>query len=327
MNLTNFQKKLIWGVGIVLIIFFWIAFPLIFKYWVFKVLIKPPFTTEAFTSLGPIGDIFGGLTAFFTSLTLIIVMYSAYLQRKANIDARESMAEQLNQAKKATEQQLKQAREANEEQLNQARESTNQQLELAQSTHDAQLKETVYSNFINTYNSLINYKLAKYNTIQVFIGGRVWHSEEIFKEIAFYFLGQKPIFELKLTRQEIGELYYKTLSQIAGKDKGLSEINSYFLLYESIYELIKNSDISEEEKTFFRKTTSNTMSAHEQLTLLWASTYIVDCHELVKNTGIFTQFYINDHMPFFVTFFEKSCFSHPDILSNWDQYLNNQNPA
>lgn len=312
MGLTKAQKVVFVLVILFLLLFIWGLFPLFFKW----VMIGIGTEKTKIEDFGTLGDIYGSLNTLFTSATLLIVIYSAYLQRQANNDVRGAMAEQLEQAREATEEQLKQARE-----------SITQQLNLAESTHKAQIKETIYSNFLNTYNSLMNYKLAKYNTIQVFIGGRVWHSEEIFKEIAFYFLGQKPIFELKLTRQEIGELYYKTLSQIAGKDKGLSEINSYFLLYESIYELIKNSDISEEEKTFFRKTTSNTMSAHEQLTLLWASTYIVDCHELVKNTGIFTQFYQNDHMPFFVTFFEKSCFSHPDILSNWDQYLNNQNPA
>ncbi|MFV5586108.1 hypothetical protein VXQ32_16580 [Acinetobacter oleivorans] len=338
MTLNNLKKIFLWGLVLLIVLIVWIRFPLIFKEWVFKILVKPPFTPEAFTSLGPIGDIFGALTALLTSLTLIIVIYTAYLQRQANIHAREAMAEQLKQAERAAENQLQQAREATNEQLVQAREatkeqleqaraSTSQQLDLAQSTHRAQLKETIYSNFINTYNSLINYKLAKYNTIQVFNNGRIWHAEEIFKEIALYFLGQYRIFELKLSRSEIGVLYNKTLDKIAGTDKGLHEINSYFLLYESIYDLINNSEISDEEKIFFRKATSNMMSSHEQLTLLWAATYLEDCHKLVKDTGIFSQFYREDLMPFLVTFFEKSCFSHPDILSNWDKYLNNQNPT
>ncbi|USP41036.1 hypothetical protein [Acinetobacter sp. XS-4] len=327
MTLNNLKKILLWVLVLIFVLIVWIKFPLIFKEWVFKLLVKPPFTPEAFTSLGPIGDIFGALTALLTSLTLIIVIYTAYLQRQANIHARDAMAEQLRQAGKAAKNQLEQAKEATKEQLEQARESTTQQLDLAQSTHRAQLKETIYSNFINTYNSLINYKLAKYNSIQIFIDGRVWHSEEIFKEIALYFLGQRRIFDLKLSRSEIGALYNKTLDNIAGADKGLNEINSYFLLYQSIYDLINNSEISEEENVFFRKTTSNTMSNHEQLTLLWAATYFEDCHELVKNTGIFSQFYPDELIPFLVTFFEKSCFSHPDTLSKWDQYLNNQKPT
>ncbi|OUJ94987.1 hypothetical protein BFG48_000865, partial [Acinetobacter nosocomialis] len=141
---------LIFSIGILLL---WFFFPILFKYWVFHFLVSPPFTTENFVSLGPIGDIFGGLTALFTSATLIIVIYSAYLQRQANIDAREAMAEQLKQAEKATQdqltqakeatkEQLEQAREATKEQLKQARESTKQQLDLAQATHEAQLKET-----------------------------------------------------------------------------------------------------------------------------------------------------------------------------------------
>ncbi len=331
MTLNNLKKILLWVLVLLIVLIVWIKFPLIFKEWVFKLLVKPPFTPEAFTSLGPIGDIFGALTALLTSLTLIIVIYTAYLQRQANIHAREAMAEQLRQAGKAaknqleqareaTKEQLEQAREATKEQLEQARESTTQQLDLAQSTHNAQLKETIYSNFINTYNSLMNYKLAKYNSIQVYMDGRIWHAEEIFKEIALYFYGQTEILELRKTRDQIGNLYEKALDKIAGTDKGLQEVNSYFLLYESIYELINMAEISENEKIFFRKTTSNSMSLHEQLTLLWASTYLQSCHDLVKNSGIFNNFYSEKLMPFIVTFFDKSCFSDPDILSNWDRF-------
>ncbi|MDC5019695.1 hypothetical protein NRA03_18125, partial [Acinetobacter baumannii] len=110
MNLTDSQKRLLWGLGILFIFIIWITFPLIFKKWVFTLIVKPPFTPLEFAVLGPIGDIFGGLTAFFTSLTLIIVLYSAYLQRRANKDARVSMAEQMNRADKANAAQLNQAR-------------------------------------------------------------------------------------------------------------------------------------------------------------------------------------------------------------------------
>ena len=147
MNLTDFKKRLLWGLGILFIFIVWITFPLIFKTWVFTLIVKPPFTPLEFASLGPIGDIFGGLTAFFTSLTLIIVLYSAYLQRQANKDAREAMSEQLKQAK-----------EASAEQLKQAKESTRQQLELARDTHSSQIKETQYSIFSNIFYSLLNQK-------------------------------------------------------------------------------------------------------------------------------------------------------------------------
>ncbi|MFL9490118.1 hypothetical protein [Acinetobacter baumannii] len=312
MGINKSQKFVFVLVMIILLIFIWGLFPLFFKW----LMIGIGTNKTNLEDFGALGDIYGSLNTLFTSATLLIVIYSAYLQRQANNDVRGAMAEQLEQAREATEEQLKQARE-----------SITQQLNLAESTHKAQIKETIYSNFLNTYNSLMNYKLAKYNTIQVFIDGRVWHSEEIFKEIALSFLGEQQIFELQLTGREIGDLYNQTLDKIAGIDKGLNEINSYFLLYESIYELIKNSDISEEEKKFFRKTTSNTMSNHEQLTLLWASVDILDCHELVKDTSIFSHFYSDDLMPFLVNFFEKSCFSHPDILLNWDKFKNNQNPA
>ena len=142
MKLTDFKTKSAWTIGILAIISLWIAFPLIFKYWVLKLLVTPPFTTEAFASLGPIGDIYGSLTALFTSATLIVVLYSAYLQREANKDTRQAMADQLQQARDATVKQLRQARKAVDDQLTQARESTAQQLANAKELSDIQLAYT-----------------------------------------------------------------------------------------------------------------------------------------------------------------------------------------
>lgn len=75
MNLTNFQKKLIWGVGVLSIICLWIAFPLIFK-----VLIESYKLPEDFNSLGPFGDIYGSLNTLISSIALCAVAYSAWLQ-------------------------------------------------------------------------------------------------------------------------------------------------------------------------------------------------------------------------------------------------------
>jgi len=165
----------------------WIFFPIIVTFWVLHVLVTPPFTPEVFASLGPIGDIFGGLTALFTSATLIIVMYSAYLQRQANEDARKAMAEQLQQARDATATQLIQARQALRQQLDQARQATEQQIEnakelsriellqtreatqqqlaLAQSTHDAQIQETKNTFFKTQFYNLLNYKSERFKEL------------------------------------------------------------------------------------------------------------------------------------------------------------------
>ena len=174
----------------------------------------------------------------------------------------------------------------------------------------------------------MNYKLTKYNALQIRIddGGdkKIWYAEEIFKEIALIFIGQQFVYNLSLSRKEIGDLYYEALKKIAGNDKGLGEINSYFLIYESLFELINRAEISTEDKVFFRKSISNSMSKHEQLTLLWASIEIKSLNNLVKNTGIFDQFHNQRLMPFLVKFYDKSCFSHREIIENWDRFANKQ---
>ncbi|HGF8497868.1 TPA: hypothetical protein ACJB9M_000814, partial [Acinetobacter baumannii] len=125
----------------------WLFFPNLFQWWAIHVWSIPADQLDEMGKLGPLGDIYGSLNTLFTSATLLIVIYSAFLQRQANKDAREAMAEQLKQAK-----------EASAEQLEQAKESTKQQLDLAQATHDAQIQETKNSFFTNQFYSLLNYK-------------------------------------------------------------------------------------------------------------------------------------------------------------------------
>lgn len=292
-NSFNF-KKLSWG-WILLGITLWFLFPWIYSV-LFDFIIRNP---ESYGSrFGAVGDIYGSLNAFVSSVALCAVAYSTWLQVTS----------------------LKETRETNKIQL-----------DFAKKVHDDQIKETKYSNFLNIYNSLMNYKLTKYNALQIRIDEgedkNIWYAEEIFKEISLYFLGQKKIFDLSLLRNQVGDLYNGVLAKIAGADKGLNEINSYFLIYGSLFELINHAEISDEDKSFFRKTVSNSMSKHEQLTLLWASVDIRDLNDLVKNTGIFNQFYNANLMPFLVKFFDKSCFSHTDILKNWDDYLSKQTPT
>ncbi|MEG8241314.1 hypothetical protein MKR66_16390 [Acinetobacter baumannii] len=134
------NKRQVWLL-VILIILIWLVFPFLFKAfmswmsWIGADL-------KTFADYGPVGDIYGSLNTLFTSATLIIVMYSAYLQRQANKDAREAMAEQLKQAKEATAEQLAQAKESTNLQLSQAKKSIEEQLSLAKKTHDAQINET-----------------------------------------------------------------------------------------------------------------------------------------------------------------------------------------
>lgn len=362
MKLTDFKTKSAWVVGILAIISLWIAFPLIFKYWVFKLLVTPPFTTEAFASLGPIGDIFGGLTAFFTSLTLIIVLYSAYLQREANKDARDSMAdqlkhakdsstEQLQQARDATAKQLRQARQALKQQLDQAREATGQQianakelaniqleqaresmeqqLALAQATHEAQMKESKYSIFSNVFYTLLNQKHSRYLSLQTKKNDIHYSAQEIFAHLnknLVHHLTNKWIDISELNSEKVREDYFSTMFEICNIANH-SEIFSYFRIIVDLYELINRSELDEQEKAFFKKVLSNSITLGENAALFWIGSFRGELKQLFEKECIFCLACDDYMMPFAVKFYSKESFQGSDIKEIWDKYINQKTPA
>lgn len=91
-------------------------------------------------------------------------------------------------------------------------------------------------------------------------------------------------------------------------------------MYGDLINLIQNSSLSETDKDIYRKIVSNSMSVHEQFALLWISINTKSCSELVVGSRIFNHFYNENMMPFLKKFFVKSCFSHSDILNNWDKF-------
>ncbi|MCS3527854.1 hypothetical protein [Acinetobacter johnsonii] len=334
MKSTNMKKIFIWGLGILAIILLWIAFPLIFKYWVFKLLVTPPFTTEHFASLGPIGDIFGGLTAFFTSFTLIIVLYSAHLQNQANKDARDAMNKQLQQARDATAAQLREARRSTKEQLiqakyalrvqlKQAEESNKQQLELAQSTHDAQIKETRYSVFSNMFYALLNQKQTCFNNLQLENEkGEIISADRLFYLISIEFFGL-----LKSDWKDISKISGdQTLKKLNDIVKGINnnqtytDLYSYLRYYSTLLKLIDRSEIDAGDKLFFRNILTSSTSVSEKVVFLWAASSMKDMKESLVESGVIDLKFNELTFPFIVKFFDKSCFCHPEVIENWEQY-------
>lgn len=293
MNLSDFQKKLIWGVGTLSIVCLWIAFPFIFK-----LLIEAYKFPKDFTDFGPFGDIYGSLNTLISSIALCAVAYSTYLQITS---------------------------------LNETRVTNKEQLRLAEKSHQEQLNESKHAVFSNTFNTLLNLKQDRYNGLKIRNkeNGMEYISEEIFVSIALRFLWliDNHIYKENWGRTEIGQKFDEYLVVLAGKERGFAEIRSYFTIYGDLIELIRRSELSNESKSFYRNIVSNSMSVHEQLTLLWIAVDSKACFNVAHGSEIFNHFYEDKMMPFLVTFFDKSCFSHPDILNNWDQFLNNQNLA
>ncbi|MDV7378175.1 hypothetical protein R4467_14480 [Acinetobacter baumannii] len=286
MKLSDFQKKLAWGVGILSIICLWIAFPLIFK-----ALIESYNLPKTFNEFGPFGDIYGSLNTLISSIALCAVAYSTYLQITS---------------------------------LNETRVTNKEQLRLAKKSHQEQLNESKHAIFSNTFDTLLNHKQDRYNGLKIRNkdDNIEYHSEEIFVEIAlrFIWLVENEFIPKNYKAFEIGAKFDEYMRVLGGKSRGFAEIRSYFTSYGDLIELIKRSELDENSKVFYRNIVSNSMSIHEQLTLLWISVNSKVCSDIVNNSGIFNHFYNDGLMPFITKFFDKSCFSHPEVISNWDKY-------
>ncbi|MEI1716842.1 putative phage abortive infection protein [Acinetobacter baumannii] len=297
MNLTDFQKKIAWGLGILFILILWITFPLIFKEWIFTLLVKPPFTPEAYASLGPIGDIFGGLTAFFTSATLIIVMYSAYLQKKANIDARADMQVQLDQATSASEAQLKQAKN-----------SSKNQLRMARLTHEAQIKEIKKTNIDTRFYNLLNYKKDLLNAIRFTNSSNIQSSGcEVFDSLCTFFIRETKDISGKVDLENLKNLFNLEILNL-NNGKGTLSIYSYFKIYESIFLLLDKEDLKEEERSFYYHVLRCTMQTSEQMLLFYMAPLFPEYMKLFKNKRLIDSFRLDKCKKYVDQFYDDSYF-------------------
>ncbi|MFW2079663.1 hypothetical protein ACNPQK_01580 [Acinetobacter guillouiae] len=341
MKLTDFKTKSAWTLGILAIISLWIAFPLIFKYWVFELLVTPPVTTEAFTSLGPIGDIYGSLTALFTSATLLIVLYSAYLQREANKDTRDAMAAQLQQAREDTEKQLQQAREATQQQIEHAKQLANiqltqsmevstKQLELAQATHDAQMKESQNTFFKSQFYLLLNYKNDVFKELKMCNrDGLELRGHSIFNEL-FKSLNNNIIFKHStnietIDKDIIREAFNLSCNKL-NNDQDFNEIFSYFEIYATIIKLITSSKLDQKEINFYGDLLKVSTSKNEQMCIFLLAPMWDRLYSEIKLVAFFNSFGTTElYEKFAFKFYSQGNFA-TDVWEN-AFIKRNQNPT
>ncbi|MDS7934809.1 hypothetical protein RMB03_14805 [Acinetobacter sp. V91_7] len=260
MNLTDFQKKIAWGVGILSIISLWIAFPFIFK-----LLIEAYKFPKDFTNFGAFGDIYGSLNTLISSIALCAVAFSTWLQVTSLRETREINAKQLTLAKLA---------------------------------HDEQVKESRNAIFANKFYSLLNFKKDKLNSVVLdrFITEENGIPEfeqvsalKVMDELAFRFHGilEKNNNEFsKLSSEELEERFDKIIADL-GYDS-YSLLISYFLIYIDLCNLIRNSNLEKQDQDFYKSVLSNSMFQHEQLILFWITPIfnVIELHD----TEIFTMF-------------------------------------
>lgn len=247
--------------------------------------------------LGPIGDIFGSLNSFISSIALCAVAFSTWLQVTS----------------------LKETREANE-----------RQLQLAKETHDAQIKESQLSNFSTAFYALLNYKnLALTNLVFEDKSGeeiKIYKGTEIFK--IFYKKFDelhknewKDFQQSQFTEQLVRAEFNKFVKELTGDY--YADIYVYFHIYGDLLNLIKSAKISNSNKNLYHKILLNSMTLPEQVTLFWVAAYIVRIKDFVNKRPIFDQFYKRAYENFAFRFYDEKSFP----TKTWKKVFKRKPPA
>ncbi|HCA5337889.1 hypothetical protein [Acinetobacter pittii] len=260
MKLSDFQKKLVWGVGILSIICLWIAFPLIFK-----ALIESYKLPKNFNEFGPFGDIYGSLNTLISSIALCAVSYSTYLQVTS----------------------IKETRVANE-----------LQLKLAQQSHDEQVRESRNAIFANQFYSLLNFKKDKFNSLE--FGRATPEKYKLKALAAIQYLNQyfytclssDPAFFDKYSEEQICQDFWAVCNKVF--TESISPLISYFYLYKNLLKLIQESDLDPKAQALYLDILSNSMFQEEQLFIFWISAFMPDLKKSLDNSRLLNQIVYED---------------------------------
>ncbi|WP_151779795.1 hypothetical protein [Acinetobacter bereziniae] len=313
MGLNSIQKISLGIVLFIILLIGWGVFPLFFKW----IMISVSSKETDLKDYGALGDIYGSLNTLFTSATLAFVIYSTILQRQANQDSRNAMANQLRQARNATRKQLRQAQIA-----------TRRQLALAQATHDTQMKELKYANFTNVFYTLLNQKHTRYAQLQTNKNDTKYSSEQIFTHLSIGLkehLNKKWVDISKVTKDEISNDFFQYMQNICNVANH-SEIIIYFNVIIELLNFINKSDLDGEEKKYFKEIVRNSIMAGENAALLWVGSFRESLHKVIVNEKIFSVGYHKEMMPFVVKFYNKSCFSNSEVNEKWNEFIKDEPP-
>ncbi|CAI3119472.1 hypothetical protein [Acinetobacter pittii] len=195
------------------------------------------------------------------------------------------------------------------------------ELRLSRTTYKDQLSETKFANFSNLFYSLLNHKQTKYNNFRINNEEDEFDSIRIFNAISKRFLTlvrSEWNDEERLNDDTIKKELHVFLLKLTKRAATSQELNSYFLIYGDLLNLIKRSGLSLEDENFFKEIIRHSMTMSEQVTLLWMAAYIDRYKIFLKDSGIFNQFFHEDMMVFAKYFYDESYFSNSKFLENWN---------
>lgn len=273
----------------VLVIITFLYFPLFFKlvaidFWKIPLTVYSDGAVEVveLADLGSIGDIFGSLNSFISSIALCAVAFSTWLQVTS---------------------------------LSETRDVNRKQLDIAEKSHQEQMKESRHAIFSNALFALLNVKENKFNSLEVIVEDKILKGHDIFLKLAFEFnklIKNQWKDEKVPSKEEIEEQFRRILN--SKDDEYMDIICSYFLIYGSMYRLVNSTNfLSEEENYYYKQLISDTMRIQEQITLCYLSCYISRYQEFLKDSYMFGQFYTSE-----MSFLVKK-YHHPShfLGSDW----------
>ncbi|MDC4894477.1 hypothetical protein NQ997_18635 [Acinetobacter baumannii] len=247
----------------------WLSFPIFFEWLITKHFhINPEDYGKKF---GAVGDTYGSLNTLISSIALCAVAYSTWLQVTS----------------------LKETREVNK-----------LQIDLAEKNHLEQLNESRNAIFANQFYSLLNYKREKFNSIVLEcrypinqIGEKKANGLVVMQILTTDFvtrLDEDPNFYENLNQLEIRTQFFEIGRQLFNDP--ISPVISYFFIYKNLISLIRDSEISDKDKSFYLDVLCNSMFQEEQMVLFWIGPAFPDLNRSIENSYIFNQIWYDKNL-------------------------------
>lgn len=278
MDSKKITHALILIIIFIVLTFAWLNFPVFFQWLITEKLnIEPKSYGENF---GAVGDTYGSLNTFISSIALCAVAYSTWLQVTS----------------------LKESREVNKLQLN-----------LAQKNHVEQLNESRNAIFANQFYSLLNYKREKFNSIVLECRYPINQTGEkkasglvVMQILTTDFvtrLDEDPNFYENLNQLEIRSQFFEIGRQLFNDP--ISPVISYFFIYKNLIGLIRDSEIPDKDKNFYLDVLCNSMFQEEQMVLFWIGPAFPDLNRSIENSYIFNQIWYDNNLKSYGLKFHK----------------------
>lgn len=274
--LTTGKVNYFWLIVIFLVIFTFLTFPVFFSLWAKYFWNMNSESIESFGKLGPLGDIYGSLNAFVSSVALCAVAYSTWLQITA----------------------IKQTKDATNEQLTESR--------------NMRLTDQFYAlmTFKNEMLYQLRFKchLPWEEYIEINSKTKNIDAFEALKLIAGAFKKLICIDDnyLKLNYKDRLKVFEVLMGNLFAEE--VNELVSYFYIYGELIKMINNAQVSENIKENLKSVLRNTMLQEEQIVLFFFASIFKEINLSLKDSEIFNKFHYPMYHKFALKFHNESHF-------------------